>query len=201
MRKPAETSVPVSKAVAERWSPRAFDATAEVSPRELTTLLEAARWAPSFGNTQPARYVVGRRGDPTFARILAALNSGNQAWAFRAGALLVGVAVTTNEKGEVPYAEYGLGLATENLVLQAVELGLIAHQMAGFSADSVRSAFALPGDAVPLVAIAVGHPAEAAVLEDERRIERELKPRQRIPLGEFAFTGEWGTPALTDLPD
>lgn len=198
VRKPAETSVPVSQAVAERWSPRAFDATAEVSPQELTTLLEAARWAPSFGNTQPARYLVGRRGDPTFTRILAALNTGNQAWAFRAGVLLVGVMVTTNEKGEVPYAEYGLGLASENLVLQAVELGLIAHQMAGFSADAVRSSFGLPDAAVPRVAIAVGHAAEAAVLEDERRIERELKPRQRIPLSEFAFSGEWGTPALGD---
>ncbi|WP_326566859.1 nitroreductase family protein [Amycolatopsis rhabdoformis] len=196
MRKTADTSVPVSPAVAERWSPRAFDATAEVSPKELTTLLEAARWAPSFGNTQPARYLVGRRGDTTFAGILAALNSGNQAWAFRAGALLVGVAVTTNEKGEVPYAEYGLGLASENLVLQAVDLGLIAHQMAGFSADAIRASFGLPDAAVPLVAIAVGHAADAAVLEDERRIERELKERQRIPLAEFAFSGEWGKPAL-----
>ncbi|QRP46501.1 nitroreductase family protein [Amycolatopsis sp. FDAARGOS 1241] len=198
MRKPAETRVPVLPAIAERWSPRAYDAAAEVTSHQLVTLLEAARWAPSFGNTQPARYLVGRRGDPTFARILATLNTGNQAWAFRAGALLIGVMVTANEKGDVPYAEYGLGLASENLVLQAVELGLIAHQMAGFSPDAVRSSFGLPDNAVPRVAIAVGHPADASVLDDERRVERELKPRQRIPLNEFAFSGEWGTPALDD---
>ncbi|MFI5607186.1 nitroreductase family protein [Amycolatopsis sp. NPDC051903] len=198
MRKPAETRVPVLPAIAERWSPRAYDAAAEVTSHQLVTLLEAARWAPSFGNTQPARYLVGRRGDPTFARILATLNTGNQAWAFRAGALLIGVTVVENEKGEVPYADYGLGLASENLVLQAVELGLIAHQMAGFSAEAVRSSFGLPDNAVARVAIAVGHATDANVLEDEQRIEREHKPRHRIPLAEFAFSGEWGTPALDD---
>ncbi len=196
MRKPAETSVPVAPAIAERWSPRAYDETAEITGTQLTALLEAARWAPSFGNTQPARYLVGRRGDPVFPRILATLNSGNQAWAFRASALLIGVTVTTNEKGEVPYADYGLGLATENLVLQAVELGLIAHQMAGFSADAVRAEFGLPDEAVARVAIAVGSPADPSVLEDPRRVERELAPRQRLPLAEFAFSARWGAPAL-----
>ncbi|WP_020664137.1 nitroreductase family protein [Amycolatopsis benzoatilytica] len=196
MRKPAETSVPVASAIAERWSPRAFDETAEITEGQLTALLEAARWAPSFGNTQPARYLAGRRGDAVYPRILATLNSGNQAWAFRASALLIGVTVTTNEKGEVPYTDYGLGLASENLVLQAVELGLIAHQMAGFSADAVRAEFGLPDNATARVAIAVGSPADAAVLAEAWRVERERAPRERLPLSEFAFGDRWGTPAL-----
>ena len=196
MRKTAETSVPVASAIAERWSPRAFDETAEITGRQLTALLEAARWAPSFGNTQPARYLAGRRGDPVHPRILATLNSGNQAWAFRASALLIGVTVTENEKGAIPYADYGLGLATENLVLQAVELGLIAHQMAGFSAEAVRAEFGLPEHAVPRIAIAVGSPADPAVLDEPRRIERERARRERLPLSEFAFGDRWGSPAL-----
>ena len=196
VRKPAVTSVPIATLMAERWSPRAYDESAVVTPEQVRALLEAARWAPSFGNTQPARYLVGVRGTPSFDAILAALNSGNQAWAHRASLLLIGVMVTTNSKGPVPYAEYGLGLASENLVLQAVELGLIAHQMAGFSPDAVRAAFALPEDAVPKVAIAVGSPAEPDVLEEERRIEREKAERVRLPLAEFAFTGSWGEPAL-----
>jgi nitroreductase len=190
------TSIPIASLIAERWSPRAFDESAVVTPDQLRALLEAARWAPSFGNTQPARYLVGRRGTPSFDAVLATLNSGNQAWAHRASLLLIGVMVTTNAKGPVPYAEYGLGLASENLVLQAVELGLIAHQMAGFSPDAVRAAFTLPDDVVPKVAIAVGSPASPEVLEEERRIERERAERVRLPLAEFAFTGSWGTPAV-----
>jgi len=196
VRKPAVTSVPIATLMAERWSPRAYDSSASVTDEQVRALLEAARWAPSFGNTQPARYLVGVRGTPAFDGILATLNSGNRAWAHRASLLLIGVMVTTNEKGEVPYAEYGLGLASENLVLQAVELGLIAHQMAGFSPDAVRAAFSLPDDAVPKVAIAVGSAASADVLEEDWRIEREKADRMRLPLEEFAFTGQWGTPAL-----
>ncbi|MEA5359340.1 nitroreductase family protein [Amycolatopsis sp., V23-08] len=196
MRKPAVTSIPIATLMAERWSPRAYDESATVSPEQVRALLEAARWAPSFGNTQPARYLVGVRGTPAFDAILATLNSGNQAWASRASLLLIGVMVTTNEKGAVPYAEYGLGLASENLVLQAVELGLIAHQMAGFSAPDVSASFSLPADAVPRVAIAVGSPGHPDVLEEDWRIEREKADRVRIPLEEFAFTGKWGNPAL-----
>jgi nitroreductase len=190
------TSVPIATLMAERWSPRAYDESASVTQEQVRALLEAARWAPSFGNTQPARYLVGVRGTPAFDAILATLNSGNRGWAHRASLLLIGVMMTTNEKGEVPYAEYGLGLASENLVLQAVELGLVAHQMAGFSPEAVSAAFSLPSDAVPKVAIAVGAPAAPDVLAEDWRIEREKAERARIPLEEFAFTDQWGKPAL-----
>jgi nitroreductase len=196
MRKPADSSAPLADLIIERWSPRALDETGEVTWDQLRALLEAARWAPSFGNTQPARYLVGRRGDDTFRRILAALTPRNQSWAHRAGALLVAVMVTRNEKGEIPYAEYGLGLAGQNLVLQAVAEGLVAHQMAGFDPDAVRREFAVPGEAIPRVAIAVGVQAGPEVFEDQRDAERERQPRRRLPLGEFAFTGAWGRAAF-----
>lgn len=197
MRKPAESSAPLAEIIAERWSPRALDETSEVTWDQLRSLLEAARWAPSFGNTQPARYLVGRRGDPTFQRILGALTERNQSWAHRAGALLVAVMLTRNEKGEIPYAEYGLGLAGQNLVLQAVQEGLVAHQMAGFDPEVVRRDFALPPEAVPRVAIAVGKQAGPEVLGEERDVLRERAPRKRLPLADFAFTGKWGEPALS----
>ncbi|GAB3000169.1 nitroreductase family protein [Amycolatopsis acidiphila] len=196
MRKPADSSAPLADLITERWSPRALDETGEVTWDQLRALLEAARWAPSFGNTQPARYLVGRRGDETFRRILGALTPRNQSWAHRAGALLVAVMVTRNEKGEIPYAEYGLGLAGQNLVLQAVAEGLVAHQMAGFDPDTVRREFAVPEEAVPRVAIAVGVQAAPEVFDDERDAERERAPRRRIALGEFAYTGAWGQAAF-----
>lgn len=196
MRKPADSSAPLADLITERWSPRALDETGDVTWDQLRALLEAARWAPSFGNTHPARYLVGRRGDETFGRILGSLTKRNQSWAHRAGALLVAVMVTRNEKGEIPYAEYGLGLAGQNLVLQAVAEGLVAHQMGGFDPDVVRREFAVPDDAVPRVAIAVGRQATPDVFEDDRDAERERRPRRRLPLDEFAFTGTWGHAAF-----
>jgi nitroreductase len=39
--------------LAKRWSPTMFDADAEVSEADVDILVEAARWAPSAGNSQP----------------------------------------------------------------------------------------------------------------------------------------------------
>ncbi len=182
--------------IAGRWSPRAFDPDGVVAPEALERMLEAARWAPSYGNTQPARYLVGPRGTDTFDRVLALLNAGNRAWAHRAGALLVACAETRNDKGEVPYAEYGVGLATENLVVQAVADGLVAHQMAGFDKDGVRREFALPESVRPLVAVAVGVLGSPELLDPDKR-ERETRPRRRLPAAELWFTGTWGTPYVS----
>jgi len=196
MDKIADSSVPLADLIAQRWSPRALDDTRDVSWAQLRALVEAARWAPSFGNTQPARFLLGRRGDDTFRRVLGTLTERNQEWAHRAGALLVAIAVTHNEKGEIPYADYGLGLAVQNLVLQAVDEGLVAHQMAGFDPHAVAEAFAVPDTTAVRVVVAVGHAGDPAVLGAPKLVEREQAPRSRLALGEIAYTGAWGTPAF-----
>jgi nitroreductase len=177
--------------IAARRSPRTFDPDFDLPVEVLRRLLEAARWAPSYGNTQPARFLVGLRGTASFGKLFDALNSGNQRWTHRASALLIGVAMTSNAKGALPFAEYGVGLAVENLVLQAVAEELVAHQMAGFSADAVRTSFGVPAEARPLVAIAVGALGTVDQLPEDLQA-RELLPRKRLPLTELAFTDTWG---------
>ena len=193
--KPADTSVEVLPVIAARWSPRALDPAADVTDAQLRALLEAARWAPSYGNTQPARYLVGRRGDDTFTRIYGVLNSGNKAWTHTASVLLLGAVVLRNSKGDIPLTEYSLGLASENLVLQAVAEGLVAHQMGGFNAETARVLFQLPEDAVPVIVIAVGRLGDRATIPDDLK-DWELRERERLPLAETAFSGEWGSPAF-----
>ena len=63
------TGTPIAPVLADRWSPRGFDKTHEISQDELLSIIEAARWAPSANNSQPARCIVARRGTPTFTRI------------------------------------------------------------------------------------------------------------------------------------
>jgi nitroreductase len=90
-----------------------------------------------------------------------------------------------------------LGLAVQNLVLQAVELGLVTHQMGGFSPAAVREAFGLPVDVRPVVVVAVGLLGDASELPEELRA-REQRPRVRKPLTETVYTGRWGQPAFTE---
>lgn len=193
---PAITSVPLHPVIAHRWSPRALDAGAEVTDEQFTALFEAARWAPSWGNTQPARYIAARRGDDTYARIHTTLSRGNAGWTANAAALAIGVARIIGEDGQpFPYGEYGLGLATENLVLQAVADGLVAHQMAGFDRDAVRREFTIPAEFEPLVAIAIGGLGPAAELPEKLQA-KETAARSRKPLSELVFSDTWGTSAF-----
>ena len=183
---------PIDPLFLDRWSPRAMSGE-PIPEADLMTLFEAARWAPSWGNTQPARYIAGRRGEDTFDRIHSTLSRGNSGWTANAAALAIGVARTAGEDGEpFPYGEYGLGLATENLVLQAVADGLVAHQMAGFDRSSARAEFGIPGEFEPLVAIAVGGLGLAEQLQGKLH-EKETAPRTRKPLAELVFSGTWGT--------
>jgi len=195
MDKDAETDVPVHELIRTRWSPRALDPNGQVSEPALRAMLEAARWAPSHGNTQPARYLIGRRGDETYGRLLDLLSPRNRGWAWASAVLVLGCVVTTNEKGPLPMPEYGAGLATENLVLQAVAEGVVAHQMGGFNKEGAKLVLSLPADVEPLVVIAIGTLGPPDLLDDDRR-ERELAPRRRLPLSEIAFAGEWGEPAF-----
>jgi nitroreductase len=108
---------------------------------------------------------------------------------------MLACAVTVNEKGELPMPEYGVALAVQNLVLQAVAEGLVAHQMGGFNRDGAPLVFALPADVRPVVMVALGALGSPDLLDEDRRA-KELAPRRRLPLSKLAFTGEWGNPVF-----
>ncbi|BDZ48196.1 nitroreductase [Frondihabitans sucicola] len=183
----SDTAVPIVDLLDERWSPRSYDVTATLSDEQLTALLEAARWAPSAANLQPRRFIVGRRGTPTFATILANLMGFNTVWAGNAAALVVAVAETTTEEGDVRrWAEYDLGAAMSALSVQAHAEGLHTHQMGGIEVDGLRAAFDLPERLVPVTVTAIGVVDSADKLP-EKLAERETLPRTRLPIDELVI--------------
>lgn len=177
--------------LAARWSPRSLDPTAVVGEASLRAVLEAARWAASFGGTQPARFVITRRGTPGFDALLGTLSRGNRRWVPAAGVLLLAAARRANEKGVLTHAAFDLGQAVAQLQLQAVAEGLVAHVLAGFDAAAAATALGVPADHEPLVLVALGTLAAPAVADPELA-ERDAGPRRRLPLTELAFDGRWG---------
>ena len=183
----AETSVPLVSLLDERWSPRSFDPTAEISDRQLDALLEAARWAPSAQNHQPRRFIVARRGSESFDTIVGTLMSFNAMWAGNAAALIVAVAETSTVEGDArPTAEYDLGQAVAHLTVQAHAEGFHTHQMAGVEWDEIVAAFDLTDNLKPVTITAVGVVDEADKLI-EALAERETAPRERLPLSELVL--------------
>lgn len=182
-----DSSQPLVPLLEERWSPRSYDETATISDDTLDALLEAARWAPSAANTQPRRFVVGRRGTETFRKIEQHLMGFNAAWAGRSSALLVAIAEPVTEDGqERRWAEYDLGQAVAALAVQAHAEDLHVHQMGGFEVDSIRAAFDLPERFVPVTVTAIGTVADPSKL-DEKAAERETAARTRLSLDELVL--------------
>lgn len=180
----ATTSAPILGVLAERWSPRAFDATVPIDETALTAALEAARWAPSASNTQPWRFIVARRGTAEFAAIESGLMGFNAAWAGSAGVLLVAVAETADAAGKPRrWAEYDLGQAMAYLTIQAHAGGLHVHQMGGIEVERLREAFALEPRFVPVSVAAIGVIGSPDQLDEKARA-RELAPRSRRALAE-----------------
>ena len=187
----AETPETLNPLLRNRWSPRAL-ADRDISPDDLRTLLDAARWAASCNNEQPWRFIVARRNQKEqFASILGCLVEANQAWAQRASALMLTLTSTKFARnGSLNnWAHHDVGLALGNLMIQAVSMGLVSHGMAGFDAVKARETFGIPEDIVPVAAVAIGYLGDPNVLSEKHRAA-ELGPRSRKPLADLLFASE-----------
>lgn len=204
MEKPAQTAVPIHPLLSHRWSPRAFAAT-PVPPEVLLSLLEAARWSASSFNEQPWRFIIATQQQPeAFASAVACLSDSNKRWAPHAPVLIFTFAVLHHAADGSPIrtAHYDLGLAVQNLVVQASAHGLVVRQMAGIHLDKIREIYHVPEGVAPMTALAVGYRGDPEQLVDPLR-EREAQPRTRRPLADLVFQGEWGQTAdiAADAPE
>jgi nitroreductase len=191
--KAASTDYPIQEVLSKRWSPYCFGDRA-VSPEDLRSIFEAARWAASSYNEQPWRYIVATKDNPQeFERVLSCLVEGNQLWAKNAPVVALGCACLKFALNAKPNAAaiHDLGLAAGNICAEATARGVFVHQMIGILPDKVRQTFAIPDDVQPLTALAIGYPADPKTMPEKLR-ERDLAARQRKRLAEFVFGGGWG---------
>jgi nitroreductase len=195
----AALEYPINPLLTSRWSPVLFDEVRAVEKHKILTMLEAARWAPSCYNDQPWQYLVFDGTNPdALARARACLVEAN-GWARKAPLLLLSVARENFAQSGAHnrHAGHDVGAASENLVLQAADLGLVAHQMAGYDAVRASSEFNIPDGFTPMAMIAIGYPHSGAMDGvDEKLRARQQRPRARKPLAEMGFAGKWGVPIL-----
>ena len=197
----AITSVPIHDLLARRWSPRAFDANRPVTRKQLVTVLEAGRWAPSCNGDEPWRYLVwDRTRDPEgWQKAFDCLSDSNKKWVKNVPLLMLSCAGSIFGATGKPnrWTQHDTGAASVSMALQAVALGLVIHQMGGYDAEKARAAFAIPAEYTPMAMIALGYQAEPDILDEETKA-KELRPRARKPVTERFFEGGWGKPVALD---
>ncbi len=193
------TEYPVLDAVGNRWSPYRFEPRV-VEDEKLLQCLEAARWAASSFNDQPWYWIVARRQDADeFERMIGCLMEANRDWARNAGALILTVTRSTFAYNNKPnrVALHDLGQAAAHLALEACNLGLQVHQMAGVNLSLVRQEYGVPEGHEPQTAISIGYPDTSDPQGEHAQAlqKRESGARQRRSLEEQVFSAKWGSRA------
>ena len=177
------------EAIFSRRSVRQYKDT-PVADDVLNSVLEAARWAPSWANTQCTRYVIVK--DPETKILLSnSLNKGNPA--AEAIRLAPVVIVACAELGKSGYYKgnvstdrgdwfmFDVGIAMQNLALAACAMGLgTVH--AGYIPDSqkVDAILDLPEGVVSVEMMPLGYPAG------------ETKGPPRREMSELVFYEKYG---------
>jgi nitroreductase len=185
----------VQELLEKRFSPYAFSSR-PVEAEKLRKLFEAARTAPSSYNEQPWRFVLATRQVPeAFDRLLETLTERNRQWARHAPVLVLSVAKLDFTHNGQPnrHAWYDAGQAAAYLTLQATELGLYVHQMAGFDSEKARQLLEIPEGYEPAAMMAVGYLGDPESMQEALR-QRDKHRRARKPLDSLLFEGRWGEP-------
>lgn len=166
-----------------------------IGKEAVNSLVEAARLAPSCFNNQPWHFIFAQ-GEPALSSVKDALPSGNN-WATRAP-LIIAVAARRDDDCKLSngrdYFLFDCGLSVSQLILRAVELGLIAHPIAGYDPGLVKEALRIPEDHVVIALIVCGHRGDDDSLLSEKQKEIEPERPERNPIDEDFFLDSWGNP-------
>ena len=150
--------------LAKNRSTRGYDTSFKVRKDQLFSLIEAARLAPSAMNQQTLRYRLVTEEEAHLVlphiRMGAALRElnlplpGTEPNAF----------VVICSKNEGRFVDMDLGIATQTILLRAVEMGLNGICIAAFDKEKVREALQLT--VTPQLIIPIGRSAERIEIKD-----------------------------------
>jgi nitroreductase len=167
------------KAIHTRRSVRAF--TAEPVPDNLLReVLKAAAASASGGNVQPWGFVLVQ--EPRRLQALRALAPGIIGEPTAVVAICLDRDRASHKSGLLGecIAWLDIGLATQNILLAAHDLGLGACPIGSFHQAAVALFLELPEQVQPVLLVALGYPAVRPT------------PPGRRPLDEVCFAEQWG---------
>ena len=178
----------VDQVFTNRWSSRAFSKK-PVSTKELMSLFEAARWAPSSYNSQPWKFVWAHNGSIEFTKMFDCLVLFNQEWVKQAPVLVTIISKDTfDHNNEFSRTHsFDTGAAWANFALQASLNGMVAHGMSGFDYDKIKKELNIPDGYTVEAMVAVGKQGKQENLPTKMRSMEKMSDRKQV--SEFVFEG------------
>lgn len=164
----------------------------EVERDKIRKVLDAARLAPSARNQQPWRFIVVQGKENVENVVTKAFFEFSQA--FKEASVLIFDCANPSDDDIHEGREYYLfdvGLAVENILLVATDLGLVTHPMTSVNEDELRKVLHIPDDVRFVVATPLSYPTGGSYDEAARE---KLSQRTRKSLKEVAYSNVWGEP-------
>lgn len=171
-----------NEVIANRRSIRTYEPSV-LTEKQLNSLMQAATLAPSWKNTQTRRYYAALSEDAREYVLEHVLPAGNRNKTLHAAAFIISAAKrgqsgigdgTFADNIEDGWCLYDLGLADENLLLKATDMGLATLVMGIRDADAARKYFNIPEDEIIMSVIAVGKAGETPKPQTRKEIEEIL---------------------------
>ena len=164
----------------------------EVEQDKITSILDAARLAPSARNRQPWRFIVVR-GKEAVETLVSRVFSEANLVVREAPVIIIACANPSDDAviGGREYYPFDVALAVENILLAATDLGLVTHLMAGLNEDELKRVLGIPHEVRFVVATPLAYPAEGSYEEAARE---RLSQRTRKELQELVYSNVWGRP-------
>ncbi|MCX7845067.1 MAG: nitroreductase family protein [Dictyoglomaceae bacterium] len=164
----------------------------EITEELIKDLGEKASLSPSCFNNQPWRFIFVYERE-VLEKLFTALSSGNK-WATNSS--LIVVVFTKKDLDcvikEREYALFDTGIATGFMILRAVELGLVAHPIAGYDEEKVKEILDIPKDMTVITLLVFGKKTEKInPLLSEDQIEREKIRPQRLSLDKILYLNKY----------
>lgn len=176
--------------ISKRASLKARLSSREVEEEKITKILDAARLAPSARNMQPWRFIVVRGKEAVETLVREAFSETNLV-VREAPVVIVACAKPSDDivRDGKEYYLFDVGLAVENMLLAATDLGLVTHPMTGVNEDKLKGILNIPGEVRFVVATPLAYPLEGSY---EAAAQERLGQRTRKSLKELVYSNTWG---------
>lgn len=180
------------EAINKRCSLKDWLSDKPIEPEKIEQILEAASKAPSSRNVQPWQFIVVQ-GKKEVEELVNKTFFGSSAIAKQAPVIIVACAKTEDDMviDRKEYYLLNVGLAFQNLLLAATDLGLVTHSILCFKEDDVKALLNIPAEYRVVITTPLAYPRGGSY--DEAAKER-LNQRSRKKLNEIAHLNQWGKP-------
>ncbi len=164
----------------------------EITQDIIDTLGNAASLTPSCFNYQPWRFIFVYE-ERELKQLFTALTSSNQTWATKASMIIVAFAkkeddcVIDRDGYNREYYLFDIGQAVSYLILQATELELVAHPIAGYNPNLVHEILSIPTNYKVITLIIVGKKNSNLELLSDKQRETEIERPARLPINKIVF--------------